>query len=127
MLEAIASVHYEQRAFQVEQERVAALKLLGERDANTVALGEHFIRAREHLCRKDYVGYVKSLGLIPLTAEGFILQANRANGTTPAPYIGGSRKPKRNPEAEVLKELIALAERIGPEAAIRRAKELLDG
>lgn len=124
MLEAIAPMHYEQRAFQVEQERVAALKLLGERDANTVALGEHFIRAREHLCRKDYVAYIKSLGLIPLTAEGFIVQANRANGIAPAPY---KPHPKRNPEAEVLKELIALAERIGPEAAIRRAKELLDG
>ena len=110
MLEAIAPTHYEQRAFQIEQERVAALKLLGERDANSVALGEHFIRAKKHLGVKDYAAYIKSLGLIPLTAEGFIVQANRANGIAPTPY---RPRPKRNPEAEVLKELIALAERIG--------------
>lgn len=124
MLEAIAPAHYEQRAFQVEQERVAALKLLGERDANSIALGEHFLRAKKCLAGKDYVVYIKSLGLIPLTAEGFIVQANRANGVAPTTY---KPRPKRNPEAEVLKELIALAERVGPEAAIRRAKELLNG
>lgn len=72
--------HYEQVAFDLEQERAEAQRLLAERQENAVKLGEHFSKVKRFLRGADYVAYVKSLGLIVPVAEGYITQAKRARG-----------------------------------------------
>lgn len=95
-MQEINPAGYRQEFFLVERERAEAERLLVEREANAVQLGRHFERAKKALTKEKYGAYVKSLGLIPLTAEGFILQARMDRGEVPP-----AKKMRRNPGVPV--------------------------